>query len=178
MTLSANRLWSTIGAIDVWGRSLRLREFSPDDIDQVENWIHLVHEGEPGLWMQEAIDHRFATPRQDFTFAIDCYGIATGAVRLSIDSLYDQRAEIGFVVAPSEHSRGIATASVEAVQHWAFTALGLHRIWAVTDPANVAAQRVLEKAGHEFEGRLRHDRWISDAWRDSLIYGLVRSTDA
>lgn len=65
------------------------------------------------------------------------------------------RAEIGYWVAPAARGRGVATRATLAVAAWSFAALGVRRLELLTDTANVASQRVAEKAGFTREGLLR-----------------------
>lgn len=150
-----------------------LREFTMDDVWAVAGWIHSIDESDAGLWLEDVLLERFAGPRTRFTFAIDGDGLAVGAVLLSIDSLYDQRGEVGFVVDAEHRDCGRATAAVSAVEQWAFDALGLHRIWAVTAPDNRPAKRVLVRTGHVLEGRLSDDQRVGNTWRDSLLFARI-----
>lgn len=67
----------------------------------------------------------------------------------------EQGAELGYVLARDCWGRGLATEAVRAVFETARALDDIHRIWATCDPDNVASQRVLEKLGMAFEGRLR-----------------------
>lgn len=49
------------------------------------------------------------------------------------------------------------------------------RLQAVTDAANIAEQKALERAGFTCEGRLRSAQWRSGAWHDQLIYSFLRN---
>jgi RimJ/RimL family protein N-acetyltransferase len=53
-------------------------------------------------------------------------------------------------------------------------AQGHGRIQAETHPANVASQRVLEKAGFVREGVIRRSCFSRGAWRDPALYSLLR----
>ena len=59
--------------------------------------------------------------------------------------------EIGYRLARAWWGRGYATEAVSAARDYAFTTLGLPRLIALIDPANVASLRVAEKAGLRFE---------------------------
>ena len=50
-----------------------------------------------------------------------------------------------------------------------------HRIEADTEAENVAEQRALEKAGFTREGVMRGVFWRDGAWRDGVIYSLLRT---
>ena len=101
-----------------------------------------------------------------------------GGVELSVDSIEHRRVELSYYIVPDARGRGLATAAVLAAVDVAFGPLGMHRAWAVCDPANDASRRVLERAGFRYEGRLRDDMLVDGSWRDSLVYGLVATDRA
>ena len=59
--------------------------------------------------------------------------------------------EIGYRLARAWWGRGHATEAVVAARDYAFNSLGLTRLVALIDPANVASIRVAEKAGMRYE---------------------------
>ena len=65
------------------------------------------------------------------------------------------RGEIGFWLLPAARGRGATARAVTLVADWLFSDVGLERVQAVTDVANVASQRTLERAGFAREGILR-----------------------
>lgn len=88
----------------------------------------------------------------------------------------DQRtAMVAYRTAPWARGKGLATAAVAAMTHWAFGPVGLERLELVHAVANPASCRVADKAGFVFEGTLaggyRDDagtRW------DSHLHALLR----
>jgi RimJ/RimL family protein N-acetyltransferase len=70
--------------------------------------------------------------------------------------------EVGYRLLHREWGKGFATEGATALVNFGFDELGLHRIIGVTDPGNLASQRVLMKAGlqdsgwgHYYDHRLR-----------------------
>lgn len=59
--------------------------------------------------------------------------------------------EIGYRLARSAWGQGYATEAARAVRDFAFGTLGLTRLIAIIDPANVASIRVAEKIGMQYE---------------------------
>jgi len=55
----------------------------------------------------------------------------------------------------------------------AFQDLGVHRVFATCDPANIASYRVMEKIGMKREGYMREHKFAKGKWRDSLIYSIL-----
>ena len=64
--------------------------------------------------------------------------------------------EIGYRYARSAWGRGVATEAARAVLDHGFRRLGFDRIVAVTDPAHLASQHVLEKIGLKPRGSAFH----------------------
>src|SRR5207247_2412775 len=58
---------------------------------------------------------------------------------------------IGYWVTREARGRGVATAALRALCRWAVDALDMKRLELLTDPENVASQRVAEKAGFQRE---------------------------
>lgn len=49
-----------------------------------------------------------------------------------------------------------------------------HRLEAGTDAENIAEQKALERIGFTREGVLRQVAFRDGAWRDHVLYGLLR----
>jgi RimJ/RimL family protein N-acetyltransferase len=98
-----------------------------------------------------------------------------GAVGLMPD--HPGSAELAYWIRPEQRGRGIASRAVTAATVWAYSSLGLARIWLEIQPGNEPSLRVAQRAGYRFERRLaRHCRdWSSedakhDSWHDCLIW--------
>lgn len=87
------------------------------------------------------------------------------------------RAELGYVMAKKYWGSGLATQAVRLAVGKGFEDLGVERIEAFVDHANIASQRVLEKNGFVKEGLLRN--WVvqKGAVKDRLIYAILRSDE-
>lgn len=100
-------------------------------------------------------------------------GRVVGTVSLFNRSESNRRAEIGYALARSMWGRGLMHEALVQWLGWAFGPLGLHRLEADVDPANLASRRSLERLGFRQEGLLR-ERWIVDGVvSDSVLYGLL-----
>jgi RimJ/RimL family protein N-acetyltransferase len=87
----------------------------------------------------------------------------------------NRRAELGFALGRGYWGRGIMKAALPAVIDFAFDQLGLHRIFADTDPRNIPARRALERLGFVREGQLRQHYWVRGEPQDAVMFGLLRS---
>jgi RimJ/RimL family protein N-acetyltransferase len=108
-------------------------------------------------------------------FAIVVDGAAVGGIGLIFhDDIHRHTAEIGYWLGEEFWGRGIVTEAVRAVSDWAFAHFDLRRIYAGVIEWNQASARVLEKAGFQFEGRMRKAVTKEGVTMDELLYALVR----
>jgi [ribosomal protein S5]-alanine N-acetyltransferase len=91
---------------------------------------------------------------------------------------YDQgssRVELGYVLGRAHWGRGYMREALRALLGHAFDGMGVRRVEAEVNPANVASVRILESIGFVKEGVARQ-RWV-DAQKepyDVALYGLLR----
>lgn len=84
-------------------------------------------------------------------------------------------AEIGYVINPDFHGRGLATEAVERVMEFGFNELGLNRIQARFMKGNEKSQRLMERVGMTFEGYSRQAVFIKGEYRTVGICSILRS---
>ena len=83
-------------------------------------------------------------------------------------------ATIGYWVAAHARGQGTCTRALRLLSRIALDELELQRLDLVTDPDNVASQRVAEKVGFRREGVLRsHLRHPDGRIRDSVMFSLL-----
>jgi [ribosomal protein S5]-alanine N-acetyltransferase len=113
--------------------------------------------------------------KPETTFAITLHDGAIGGIGFTIQNDVGHRsAEIGYWLGEEFWGRGIATEALVAVTEHAFSTYDLCRIFAHVFDWNPASARVLEKAGYEFEGRLRKSVTKDGRTIDALIYAIIR----
>lgn len=83
--------------------------------------------------------------------------------------------ELGYVISRKYWSNGFATQAINLAIQNGFEELGVERIEAFVDPANIASQRVLEKNGFVKEGLLRNCVMQKGIVKDRLVYAILRS---
>jgi RimJ/RimL family protein N-acetyltransferase len=83
--------------------------------------------------------------------------------------------EIGVALLPQARGRGHGTEAQRLLARYLFAHSPVNRVEARTETGNVAEQRALEKAGFIKEGVLRGCGWRDGAWRDGVIYGMIRA---
>jgi RimJ/RimL family protein N-acetyltransferase len=83
--------------------------------------------------------------------------------------------EIGLSLWPQFRGRGHGTEAQRQLVRYLFSHTPANRIQAITEADNLAEQRALEKAGFTREGVLRGSTFRSGAWRDEVVYSVLRS---
>ena len=85
-----------------------------------------------------------------------------------------QMASLGYWIGQCYAGNGYMTEAARIVISFAFHQLGLHRLEAVCLPNNQASQGLLERLGFSREGYARAYLRINGAWRDHVVYALLR----
>jgi RimJ/RimL family protein N-acetyltransferase len=86
--------------------------------------------------------------------------------------------EIGVILLPEARGHGYGTQAQRLLARYLFAHTTVHRIWAWTEVDNIAEQKALGKAGFTQEGITRATGWRDGAWRDGMIYSLLRTDPA
>lgn len=167
------------------GERVSLREFTPEDLDVVARIV-----GDDRVTTFLSFDSRTrdqasatltgmlssarAEPRTEFYLAIEPLDSppAVGFIRLALSGV--RAAKVGYAVAADQWGRGYATDAVQTMVRYAWDVLDLHRITAAIGPQNTASIAVVKRVGMEYEGRLRDHVFTNGAWRDSLLYSIIR----
>jgi [ribosomal protein S5]-alanine N-acetyltransferase len=162
----------------------RLRPWKPGDEESL-----VRHANSRVIWrnLRDAFPHpytlanaqhwiRSANPAPPVTnFAIVVDGTAVGGIGLVLkDDVFRRSAEIGYWLGEEYWGRGIVTEAVRAVTDYAFATFDLCRVYAGVFEWNPASMRVLEKAGYEYECRMRKSVVKDGEIIDELIYAIVR----
>jgi RimJ/RimL family protein N-acetyltransferase len=108
------------------------------------------------------------------SFAIEVDHAAVGGIGLVLQTdIFRRSAEIGYWLGEDYWGRGIITEAVKAFTAWGFASFDLSRIYAGVFEWNPASSRVLEKAGFEFEGRMKKAVTKEGRTGDELIYAIT-----
>ncbi len=119
---------------------------------------------------------RYASSTNPVTnFAIEVDGEAVGAIGLVLrEDIFRRSAEIGYWLGEAHWGRGIVSEAVRGLTEYAFQTFDLCRIYAGVFEWNPASMRVLEKAGYQFEGRMKKAVTKDGQTVDEFIYACVR----
>ena len=138
---------------------------------EIRRWL-------PGIPSPYTDEHAPAFIRGDAlpgerSLAITTGGDVVGAIGLTPNA-HGYRGRIGYWVAAPSRGRGVCTRALRMVSRWGFEKLGLQRLELITDPDNLASQRVAEKVGYRREGVLRaHLKHPDGRIRDSVMFSLL-----
>ena len=160
---------------------LALRSWAEDDVPalvaacndaEIARWIPVI----PSPYTEEnalAFIRGEVGSVPEHSFAITVDGVVVGAIGLGVNSL-NYRGRIGYWIAASERGRGVCTRALRILSRWGLDELGLQRLDLITDPDNLASQRVAEKVGFRREGVLRAHLLHPDGRiRDSVMFSLL-----
>lgn len=107
--------------------------------------------------------------------------VARGEERLGIVNYQRQQIgpaaycwEIGIALLSAARGQGYGAQAQRLMVRYLFAHTPVNRVEAWTDADNVTEQRSLEKAGFTREGVRRGAGWRDGAWRDIVLYGIVR----
>ncbi len=116
---------------------------------------------------------RRQNPLQDFGIANGVELIGGIGVQIQ-DDVHRRSAEIGYWLGQPFWGRGIASRAVVAMTDYAFARYPIVRIYAHVFEGNDRSIRVLEKAGYQFEGRMRKSVCKEGRLLDQSIYAILR----
>ncbi|WP_186671782.1 GNAT family N-acetyltransferase [Sporosarcina sp. BP05] len=98
-----------------------------------------------------------------------------GTIGLNNLALGMKKAEVGFEIHPDFWRSGITSEALQKVLDYSFDELGLHRMGAVTFPANRASIGLLKKNGFVEEGKLRSYLFQNGHSHDALMFSILHT---
>ena len=112
---------------------------------------------------------------ESFSFAIvdTRDGTFLGSTGLNQINRIHGVANLGYWVRSSRTGRGIASVAVRLAASFGLRELGFNRLEMIISTANIASQRVAEKAGARREGILRNKLVLQERLCDAVMYSLV-----
>ena len=141
---------------NVW-INLRDRFPHPYTVNDARRWLDMVVGQEP-----------------EMNFAIAVADEAVGGIGFTVQHDVARRsAEIGYWLGEEFWGRGIGTEALIAVTDYAFSNYDVCRLYAHVFDWNRASARVLEKAGYEFEGRMKKSVTKDGQTVDQLMHAMI-----
>ena len=166
--------------IDPW----KLRPWQPRDVDALVKYANNY-----AIWrnLRDTFPHPYTetdarewSQRPNQSEPLTNLGIATadeaiGSIGLTLqDDVHFRSGEVGYWLGEPFWGQGIATRALRAFSEYAFANFDLVRLYAIVFAWNPASARVLEKAGFNFEARMRNSATKAGSTVDEFLYALVR----
>ncbi len=130
---------------------------------------HRLHDGDHAPLSGAGGAFEFAVARQSST--LDAVGVA-GLYQLD---WHNRHAELGVsIITPKERRSGLGIDANAIMLDYAFSHLGLQRVWGHVKADNEPALRLCERLGYRLEGTLRAHRLRGTAQVDLCIVGILR----
>ena len=85
------------------------------------------------------------------------------------------RGEIGYILNPNFHGKGIMKEALEKALNYGFENMKFHSIEAVIDPGNIASEKLLQKSGFKKEAHLKENFFYNGEFLDTVIYSLLKT---
>jgi ribosomal-protein-alanine N-acetyltransferase len=82
------------------------------------------------------------------------------------------RGEVGYMLDPAHHRKGIMQEALKAVLDYGIHELKFHTIEGVIDPGNEASEKLLQRNGFEKEAHFRENLFWDGKWLDAVHYTL------
>lgn len=83
------------------------------------------------------------------------------------------RAELGYMLLPEYHGKGIVSEAVKEAVKYGFQVMKLNSLEAIIDPDNYASAKVLEKNGFVKEAHLKEYEFYEGRFLDTVIYSIL-----
>ncbi|NRD73462.1 GNAT family N-acetyltransferase [Shewanella sp. VB17] len=96
-----------------------------------------------------------------------------GTIGFKLDSITDQRFEIGYLILKQFGRRGYVTEAGHAIVNFLLNNVGVKKIVAHCATDNIGSWKVMGKIGLHREGEFKSDHFLNDIWYDSYAYGLI-----
>jgi RimJ/RimL family protein N-acetyltransferase len=141
---------------------------------EIARWLSFVPqpytEEDARFYVRDCIDA--TEDRKPFAITDAETGQVIGSIDMRINRM--RTGHVGYWIAAGARGRGLTTEALRALSRWAIEELGLGRVELVTEPDNIASQRVAEKAGFTREGVLRSILVNRDgSRRDGVMFSLL-----
>lgn len=85
----------------------------------------------------------------------------------------NHRAEIGYMLEPSQQGKGLMYEALQKVIDFGFGALKLHSIEGQIDPRNIASAALLKKAGFVQEAYFKENYYLRGGFADTAVFSIL-----
>jgi ribosomal-protein-alanine N-acetyltransferase len=173
-----------MASTELHGARVRLRNFQPEDIDDV-----FSYSSDPLVTRYAGWDpHR--SPYDTMVYIQRCLGDDWGPITFAVEHVPESRVigvvdirivsrlwgvgEIGYTLARDYWGRGFNIEAVKLLIDYGFSHLGLRRVQGVCDTANRRSYRTMEKLGMVRERVVPAVRTNNGRTSDRFVYSILR----
>ena len=96
-----------------------------------------------------------------------------GSIGFKLDSIIEQRFEVGYLVLKQFGGKGYITEAGHAIVDFLLNKVMVKKVVAYCTTVNIGSWKVMGKIGLHREGELKSDIFVNEIWYDSYAYGLV-----
>src|SRR3954451_12216810 len=155
--------WAALHVVESEPEVARFQDFGPRTAEETR------------AYLARALRFAASRPRRTYDLAVvlRAEDRLVGRCGIGMSDEDGRQAMLWYTLHRDYWGRGYTTEAARALVEFGFRELGLHRVWADCDPANVGSYRVMEKLGMRREAHLRENYWIKGGWTDSLIYAIL-----
>ena len=176
------------GTLIIKTERLILRKFRKEDVSQVYNnygrdmeaqkyikWVPCATLESTNEFIKMHLEN-YDSKSDFYAWGIEQDGKIIGSIgAFDIDEDIES-CEIGYSLGYKYWGKGYITEAVKAVIKYLLTAVGFNRIYASCHMDNVGSQKVMAKAGMQYEGKLREAAKGQDnKLADLLLYAILKS---
>src|SRR5215470_5730124 len=142
---------------------------------EVTRYLHDRNPPSPGQ-EEKSLEQAAGDPhRVLWSIVLRQSGKLIGAAVLENIDWRNRDAESGMVIGDkSEWGKGYAAEVMRLRTEYAFLELGLRKVWAGVEVANVASRRALEKTGYRQCGLMRRHVFVGGQWLDVWLGEILR----
>ena len=172
-------------SLSLAGPRLALRRFTAADIpfaiehEQDRAVMQWIRDPQPIEAMRERAETMAAPWRGNdgewlaFTVVPPELGRAVGIVVCRVTIAAHETMEIGYKLEPGVQRRGYGLEACTTLCSFLFGDVRVRKLIALCAVENVPSWRLMEKLGMQREACLREYSFLSGAWRDEFVYGLL-----
>lgn len=159
-----------------------LRRLEKKDIPFMLEWMHdeEINQGFQKPFLQATDEDALAFIRNSFDEENRHFAFVNeqdeylGTISLKHISHVNDKAEYAVVARKCAQGTGAAKKATEELLHYAFTELGLHKVYLSVLSENIRAQRFYEKCGFQREGLEVDAVKINGKYHDHIWYGILK----
>lgn len=180
-------MFINVGTKTIETPRLTLRKFSYDDADSMlKNWVadekiqsmysepvYATKEAVQGL-LQKYITAYDGEHYYRWAIVEKASGECIGQIAYFLVDQKNHFAEIEYCIGAAYQCNGYATEATQAVIHFGFTEIQLHKVQICTKTINQPSKRVIEKCGFTYEGTLRDYFYMNGTYVGRLYFSILR----